>query len=396
MNVLREGTPAEAGLLPERLDCIRERAASWVEEGLTPSLILLVARRGVIALQEAYGRLTPESDADSLRVDSVFAMSSISKPVTAAAVMQLVEDGSVSLNRPVMEYIPELSGAGTEDILVHHLLTHTSGFNELDVTEFEGERLKTRLNLPPRQETEHSTVRLVLNARYPVDVSQRPGSMMMYCNYNFDLVAEIVRRVSGLAFEDFVREHVFEPLEMTDSSFRLEERFRDRIVKRGPDLQLARNSFINLDDERYLDIPWGCGGLKSTARDLAAFAQMLLNGGSYGDARLLSEASVREMTRNQLRGIGGEGPFGIPMDEASYGFGLHVQSNDHWPYLSASLSPLGCFGHGGAGGARLQIDPVNEIIAIYLGIVTRTDERLGIQITECDKFQNMVFASVAD
>ncbi|MEJ2131662.1 MAG: hypothetical protein P8Y95_08615 [Gammaproteobacteria bacterium] len=84
------------------------------------------------------------------------------------------------------------------------------------------------------------------------------------------------------------------------------------------------------------------------------------------------------------------------MDEASYGFGLHVQSNDHWPYLSASLSPLGCFGHGGAGGARLQIDPVNEIIAIYLGIVTRTDERLGIQITECDKFQNMVFASVAD
>ncbi|MEJ2131664.1 MAG: serine hydrolase [Gammaproteobacteria bacterium] len=108
MNVLREGTPAEAGLVPERLDCIRERAASWVEEGLTPSLILLVARRGVIALQEAYGRLTPESDADSLRVDSVFAMSSISKPVTAAAVMQLVEDGSVSLTRPVMEYIPEL------------------------------------------------------------------------------------------------------------------------------------------------------------------------------------------------------------------------------------------------------------------------------------------------
>ncbi|MEJ2131663.1 MAG: serine hydrolase [Gammaproteobacteria bacterium] len=96
----------------------------------------------------------------------------------------------------------------------------------------EGERLKTRLNLPPRQETEHSTVRLVLNARYPVDVSQRPGSMMMYCNYNFDLVAEIVRRVSGLAFEDFVREHVFEPLEMTDSSFRLEERFRAQSTPR--------------------------------------------------------------------------------------------------------------------------------------------------------------------
>lgn len=396
MTVLREGSPAEAGLLPERLDRIRERAAAWVEEGLTPSLMLLVARRGVIALHEAYGRLTPDFDDDSLRADSIFPMSSIAKCVTAASLLQLVEDGHVSLNRPVVEYVPELSGAGTQDILVHHLLTHTSGFNELDVTEFESERLKTRLNLPPRHKTEHSTVRLVLNARYPVGVSQRPGSMMMYCNYNFDLVAEIVRRVSGLAFEDFVREHVFEPLEMTDSSFRFEDRFRGRIVKRGPQLQLARNSFVDLDSETYLDIPWGCGGLKSTARDLATFAQMLLNGGSYGDARLLSEASVREMTRSQLHGIGGEGPFGIPMDEASYGFGLVVQSNDRWPYLSASLSPMGSFGHGGAGGARFWVDPASETIAIYLGIVTRTNERLGIQITEWDKFLNMVFASVGD
>src|SRR5512140_1284303 len=124
---LRAGTPEEAGLSPHRLERIKALAAQWVSTGLTPSLVVLVARRGVIALHEAFGTLTPEADSPPLQRDSIFPLASLSKPITATAVMCLVEDGLLGLNRPVDEYIPEFTGEGKHAVLVHHLLTHTSG-----------------------------------------------------------------------------------------------------------------------------------------------------------------------------------------------------------------------------------------------------------------------------
>lgn len=393
--MLRRGSADEAGFRPESLELVRSRAASWVDGGLTPSLVLLAARRGVIALHEAYGRLTPEPESAPLATDSVFPMSSISKPVTATAVMQLVEAGLLGLSRPVVDYVPELCGKGVEEILVYHLLTHTSGFAELDVNEFTAGQLQKRLELPPREETEHSSVRLLMNARYPLEPAKPAGEVMMYCNHNYDLLGEIVRRVSGHAFEDFVRERVFEPLGMKDSSFRFEERFRGRIVKRGPELQFNPNPAVNLDDERWLDVPLGSGGLISTAPDLAIFAQTILNGGTYGDVRLLSPASVAEMTRNQIEGIPGEGPFG-GFGQASYGLGLFVWAKLRWPYLNGDLAPRGTYGHGGGGGVRLWVDPVNEIVGIYLGIITRFHPRFEVPVTGNDLYQNMVTAAVMD
>ena len=269
MVMLREGSAEEAGFLPERIELIRERAASWVEDGLTPSLVVLAARRGVIALHEAFGRLTPEADSPPLQTNSLFPLASISKCFTTTAVMLLVEDGLVSLNRPVVEYIPELSGKGTDAILVHHLLTHTSGFDEDEVNEFTAKRLETRLELPPREETEHSSVRLLLHARYPHDAAKPAGEAMSYNNHAFDLAGEIVRRVSGRSLEDFARARIFAPIGMNDSSYRFEERFRNRLVKRGPELQFSDNPAVDLDDERWLDIPLGSSGVISTAMDLA-------------------------------------------------------------------------------------------------------------------------------
>ena len=120
MTTLREGTAEEAGFLPERIDRIRDQATRWVEDGRrTRSAVLLTARRGVIALHDAFGPLTHEPDTPPLQVDSLFCVASVSKPVTATAVMMLVEDGLLSLNRPLVEYIPEFSGKGVEQILVH-------------------------------------------------------------------------------------------------------------------------------------------------------------------------------------------------------------------------------------------------------------------------------------
>ena len=113
---LQDGTPEQAGFKPDRLKRVSERAASWVADGKTPSLVVLAARRGVIALHEAFGTLTHESDSPPLAIDSVFPVSSIAKPATATAIMLLVEDGLLGLARPVVDYIPELTGKGAGDI----------------------------------------------------------------------------------------------------------------------------------------------------------------------------------------------------------------------------------------------------------------------------------------
>src|SRR5262245_53811234 len=99
---------------PERVARLPRLCAGWVVQGLTPALQVAVARRGVLVLHEAWGRLGPEPDAPPLGVDSIFAIASLTKPITAAAVLCLVEDGLLGLNRPVQEYVPEFAGEGKE------------------------------------------------------------------------------------------------------------------------------------------------------------------------------------------------------------------------------------------------------------------------------------------
>ncbi|MEJ2131661.1 MAG: serine hydrolase [Gammaproteobacteria bacterium] len=258
---------------------IRERAASWVSEGNTPSLVVLAARHGVICLHEAYGRLRPEPDDTPLAVDCVFPIMSAGKPVVAAAVMLLVEEGRVSLNRPVVEYRPELCGEGTDEILVHQLLTHTAGFDELEVMMAAAGRLATRMDLPPMDETQHKPIHLRLHARYPCGVSFKPGSENRYGTYSYDLLGEIVRRVSGERLEDYIRMRIFEPLGMNDSSFRMEAGFEDRVVLRRSDGPFGDDTWpFNLNHPTILDMPWGSGGMLGTAHDLARFGQTFLDG----------------------------------------------------------------------------------------------------------------------
>src|SRR5262249_52720336 len=127
---LRPGDPEEAGMSAARVRRVACLAESWVAQGMTPALVVLVARRGIVVLHEAFGRLGPEADAPSLPRDAIFPLASISKGFTAAAALILVEDGLLGLNRPVQEYLPEFQGEGKDRVLVHHLLTHTAGFED--------------------------------------------------------------------------------------------------------------------------------------------------------------------------------------------------------------------------------------------------------------------------
>jgi CubicO group peptidase (beta-lactamase class C family) len=397
MAELREGTAAEAGMLPDRIEHIRTLARDWVERGDTPSLVVLAARRGVIVLHEAFGRLRPEPDARPLRVDSVFPISSISKPITATAAMMLVEDGLLGLNRPIRDYLPEITGAGSEEVLVHHLLTHTSGYCDEEMAPIVAQKIKEGADPGPCEPTQHPAVHQRLSVYYPHPVSRPAGTEMIYCNANFDLVAEIVRRLTGRPLHDFARERIFEPLGMHDSSYVVPDAVRARIVKRPPHAPLVQNplGLPGIDSREREETPSGSGGVFSTARDLAAFCQMFLNGGTYGRARILSRPTVAAMMRNQIPGIAAQWFGTLHRKEGSYGYGWIVESNEKWKYWTGSLPPIGTFGHGGAGGCSMWIDPANEIVGVYLSVVMRITAAFE-HMWNLDLFQNAVTAAVAD
>ena len=139
-------------MLPARVAHARDLCARWVEEGHTPTLAVCVARRGVIVLDEAFGVLGPGPDSPPLERDALFPICSLTKPITATLVMQLVEDGLLGLNRPAKDYLPEISGDGTDEILVHHLLTHTTGYPfQIDPPwlEHEAKKLLAGFEAPP-------------------------------------------------------------------------------------------------------------------------------------------------------------------------------------------------------------------------------------------------------
>src|SRR5260370_38881942 len=141
-------------MLAARVQHIRRLGAEWVERGQAAALTMLVARRGVVVLHEADGRLGPEADAPALPLNAVYPLASTTKPITATSVMCLVEDGLLGLNRPVHEYVPEFTGDGKDAVMVHHLLTHTSGITpeslgEHAATTFErGERMLDESEYP--------------------------------------------------------------------------------------------------------------------------------------------------------------------------------------------------------------------------------------------------------
>jgi len=390
-TTLRYGDPAEAGMAPERTRHLAELARGWVDQDFMQCLVVLVARRGVIVLHEAYGRQGPGSGSPTVALDSIFPMSSLTKVFTATAVMLLVEEGEVGLNRPVLEYIPEFAGEGKDGVLVHHLLTHTSGLND-GVIEAYVKAAQVRVPITPSDSTQHPLMNEYLAARYGSPLWKPPGTEMSYANLNIDLAGEIVRRVSGQAIGDFAAARIFQPLGMKDTQYCRLDVPGHRRAWIGPDPR------VTFDEARETErILRGAGGLWTTAADMAIFGQMFLNRGAYGDARILSRASVAAMTRNQIPGI--PASYNAATDlpeffpEASWGLGWSVHGNKlGW---NGGLFSPESFEHGGGSGVYAWVDPIYEIVGVYFSIV-HDPSSLDRNAWPNDLFTDAVTASVVE
>jgi CubicO group peptidase (beta-lactamase class C family) len=379
---LHPGTADQAGMSAERVAHIVDLARGWVEQGITPALVVLVARKGVVVLHEAFGRLGPEPGAPPLKRDTIFPMASLTKPITATAAMILVEDGLLGLNRPVQWYVPEFTGAGKDAVMVHHLLTHTSGLREEDVNAH-AERKRETVEIPPPDETQHPRVHEYLFLRYDAPLWKPPGTEMSYCDScDHELLGEIVRRVSGRSYADFCRERILRPLGMVNTYHIVPDSEQHTVVRRSAD---ATDADVI---DTIKTAPWACAGAWSTAMDMAIFGQMFLNRGTYGDARILSPASVAEMTRNQIPGISAQWKDSF-FPEASWGLSWNILG-DKGPREDGTLRSARTFAKGGAGGTFIWVDPVYEIVGIYFAV--GLDPWFGC----VDLYMNAVTAAVTD
>ena len=408
-HVFREGTPESVGMDCAQIQKVRELLAGWVACGDTPSVVALVARRGVIVLHEAFGVRHYEDSTPTLRLDSIFPISSCSKPLTAAAVMCLVDDGLIGLNRPFIDYVPELDVAqveGLADAKVADLLCHTAGLDDLGLSAFIAAAAKRSPNLEPAAPGQHPRINTRIRLSAGAPLAHRPGSACVYSGFGYMLLGDIVRRVSGQPFWQFVQSRLFGPLGMRDSHFVFPPELRDRRVYRTPGMPVTDPTPMHrgIDSPEYDELDLASSCATSTVRDLATFMQMLLNRGSYAGHRILSQASVAAMVRNQ---VDLSIPWTIPwIDKTTgeridrdasvggYGYGLAIFGEGDRFITNGSLLSLSAFGHVCAGGACMWADPEHDVVGVYLSVSPRM-RREGY-FTNSDLFQNAVHAAIVD
>jgi serine-type D-Ala-D-Ala carboxypeptidase len=389
---LRRGKPEEVGMSPERIQRVFDLSNELLDKGDTQAIVMVVARKGVVVINKAFGKL-PNSQ--PVELDSVFLIACNSKPIVASAIMMLVEDGLVGINRPVSYYIPEFVGDGKNKVMVHHLLTHTSGFIQTDVDKY-AEKKKETFEIPSPEQSQHPLINESLWLRYDAPLSMKPGTEMSYGSLGYELLGEIVRRASGKNIDDFTRERIFEPLGMTDTGYIASDSIIPRVI-RG----LDDDSFWWYDSIITKKTPWSAYGGFSTAMDMAIFGQMLLNQGIYRDTRILSPLTVAAMTRNQIPCIGARyGEEFFP--EAEWGLGWSTTGNKKSRGYGEPLLSQKAFCHGG--GAidknfshinKLAIDPVYDTIIslFYTSVIGNVND---IKLFISDLFINSVMASIND
>ncbi len=386
---LRAGTPDDVGVSPGRVERLRMLAQSWVEEGIHPSIGVLLARRGVVILHEAFGRSGPEKDAPALEKDAIFPLVSISKPITAATAMVLVEDGLLGLNRPVREYLPEFEGEGKERVMIRHLMTHTSGIVTDDLIEHARKHgANVGRSYPDFMiwvaDNPDDYLRLILEGPVSAPVDRE----MVYGSANYDLLGQVISRITGSDLGEVAAKRIFAPLGMEDTFFVVPASAKDRIVRRP-----STAAFYDLT-RRFMDSSPGSIGAYSTVLDMAVFGEMFRSGGSYGDSRVLSRASVRALTTNQIPGLRAHINDEI-LPEAGWGLGWGVHGNKKaWAWDELLLSET-AFMHSGSGGVIMWVDPTYESLAIFFSVYLDLLED-GRPNSSADLFINAALATIEE
>jgi CubicO group peptidase (beta-lactamase class C family) len=344
MKLENARNPEEVGFSKEGLVVVQNVVARAIESGTAPGAVVLVARRGKIVLERAFGRMTYEKDAPKVTPDTLYDIASLTKVVvTTTLAMILHERGLLDLESPVVRYVPEFHGEGKDHVLVKDLLAHSGGllwWTDL-FRKFEGKS---------REESKRG----YLSTIYELPLDYPPRSKMVYSDLGILLLGEILERVTGKDLEDLANQEVLGPLGMNDAMYRPAASLRSRIAPTEIDSWRGRLVQGEVHDENAFGLGGVAShaGLFSTARSLGAFAQMMLNGGAYGGRRLLKPETIALFTRRANLVAG-----------SSRALGWDTPSE---PSSAGALFSASSYGHTGFTGTSLWIDPERDLFAILL------------------------------
>jgi CubicO group peptidase (beta-lactamase class C family) len=349
---------AAAGMSAERLAMIPSRMKEFVEEGKTAGVVTIVARRGHVASFEAVGYQDLESK-KPMRKDVLFRIASLTKPVTCAAIMILVDEGRVALVDPVEKYLPEYAGLKlnpcgarsgydcqavmpSRPINLEDLMTHTSGLPS-SVSSGPGAAPQTLAELVARG----AKSQLLFE----------PGTQWNYSNIGIDILGRIVEVVAKEPFDRFLSERIFEPLAMNDTFFFVPEAKRDRMASlyTYTDGKLKR---VNAEWGTASKIPVPAGGLVSTASDMLRFNEMMRNKGTLDGHRVLSSAAVDLMTISHTGDMQAGWAPGV-----GHGFGYEVVRDAEGMFRYNSL---GSYVKGGAYRTYEWVDPKKDLTGVIM------------------------------
>jgi CubicO group peptidase (beta-lactamase class C family) len=392
--------PEDVGLSSDRLKRVTELMQRLIDAKTFSGAVTLVARNGRIAHFEAQGLMDLESK-KPMPKDAIFRIMSMTKPVVGVATLMLVEEGKLRLTDPVSKFIPELqnmkvtvpntegviaaapSGAvsapqpwrvvdATRQVTIRDLLTHTSGMMSGGASAAQASQVPIGTGEPLAQ---------VIPRLKNVPLDFQPGTRWAYsAQYGFDVLARVVEVASGMPFDRFTKQRIFDPLGMKDTFFypatgnpRIASLYQpvDGQLRKQPDGAWVNGAYFS-----------GGGGLFSTAEDYLQFGLMLMNGGQHHGKRLLSTRTVDLMTTVFA-------PDTLPGRQAGEGYGLSVRVVSD-PAARNTMLSKGSFGWSGAYNTHFFVDPKEKIVGIFMTQAAFLPSRGDVR----DDFETAVMQSI--
>ena len=399
-----------SGFSKTRLGRMHKIMSGYVERGEIPGMVTLVSRRGetnvdVLGTTSANGK-------DPIRRDTIFRIASLSKPVTAVGAMILVDECKLRLDEPVDRLLPELANRkvlkrldgpldetvpANRPITLRDLLTFRWGFGLIlappDAYPIAKAAAESQIGMGPPMPATMPAPDEWLRRMGSLPLMYQPGERWLY-NTGADVLGVLISRASGQPFETFLRERIFDPLGMKDTSFSVPSGKLDRLpTSYWTNYATGKVEVYDKPDGQWSRPPAflsGAGGLVSTADDYLAFGQMMLNRGRHGNQRILSRPSVEIMTTDQLtpeqKAVSGlvAGYF----DNHGWGFGLSVVTQ-----RTDMARSVGTYGWDGGFGTSWYADPKEDLTAV---LMTQQAWTSPDPPNVCRDFWTSVYAAIQD
>ncbi len=375
-------SPESQGFSSERLMLLNQAMHSYVDDNELSGIQTAIVKNGKLIHFDSYGS-SDISENDPLKEDDIFRIASMTKPIVSIGLMMLLEEGKFKLNDPVYKYIPEFKNLTIKKrkkikpvknhVKIIDLLRHSAGLN------FKGpEDYRKVINMDLEEYTKESV-------KEPLKFE--PGTTWWYSS-STDICGYLIEVLSGQKLDVYLKNRIFDPLKMDDTSFELPKNKIDRLTTLyvvGEKKELV--SFDNKSNTPFKDkvtLLNGSGGLLSTTKDYLKFSVMLLNNGSFGGEQIIKKSTLDLMKKDHSLGLKYKKlVFG---KKKGFGLGFEVVKEEDTKFGSK-----GTFGWGGMFGTYFRADPKQNMVYIYM---TQSFETYRLKLA--DKFRAMVYESILE